>query len=191
MIIEEMTIEDCYGALTHARLGRLACSRENQPYIVPIYFAFEERFLYGFTTPGQKVEWMRSNPLVCVELDEVGDHAKWTSLVIFGRFEELPETDEFEDERSRAHELLQKHAKWWEPGCASRSQYSPEDRLTPLFYRIHIDQISGRRSSRDAIELAGRSCKQLPAEQSGCWLGSRFDTLTARLAGRRRIRRQP
>ena len=30
--------------------------------------------LYGFTTPGQKVEWMRANPLVCVEVKQGAAH---------------------------------------------------------------------------------------------------------------------
>ena len=73
MVIQEMTRDDCLNALARARLGRLACTHENQPYVVPIYFVYEEPYLYGFTTPGLKVEWMRSNPLVCVELDAVED----------------------------------------------------------------------------------------------------------------------
>ena len=41
-----------------------------------------EAFLYGFTTEGQKIEWMRANPLVCVELDEVENFDQWTSIVV-------------------------------------------------------------------------------------------------------------
>ena len=35
----------------------------DQPYIVPIYFSYDGKHLYGVTTLGQKIEWMRSNPL--------------------------------------------------------------------------------------------------------------------------------
>ena len=60
------------------------------PYIVPIYFAYEPDHIYGFTTLGQKVEWMRANPLVCVEVDEVLSHFRWSSVVVVGRYENLP-----------------------------------------------------------------------------------------------------
>ncbi len=90
MFIQKMTEAECLSILTRTRLGRLACAHENQPYIVPIYFAYEQPYLYAFTTPGQKVEWMRYNPLVCLEVDEVEDSEHWTSVVIFGRYEELP-----------------------------------------------------------------------------------------------------
>src|ERR1022692_3975080 len=73
MFIEEMTEAECLTTLARTRLGRLACAHKNKPYVVPIYFVYEKFYLYGFTTPGQKVEWMRSNPLVCVELDEIFD----------------------------------------------------------------------------------------------------------------------
>jgi nitroimidazol reductase NimA-like FMN-containing flavoprotein (pyridoxamine 5'-phosphate oxidase superfamily) len=90
VLIQELTKRECLSALAGARLGRLACTHENQPYVVPIYFVYEEPYLYGFTTMGQKVEWMRSNPLVCVELDEVENSEQWISILVFGRYEELP-----------------------------------------------------------------------------------------------------
>ena len=60
--------------------------RENQPYVVPVYLTYDvlsggEPCLYGFTTPGQKIEWMRANPLVCVEVDEVTAHDQWVSVI--------------------------------------------------------------------------------------------------------------
>jgi nitroimidazol reductase NimA-like FMN-containing flavoprotein (pyridoxamine 5'-phosphate oxidase superfamily) len=47
---------------------------------------------------------MRSNPLVCVEVDEVLSHDHWVSVIVFGRYEELPETSNEEAERIRARE---------------------------------------------------------------------------------------
>jgi nitroimidazol reductase NimA-like FMN-containing flavoprotein (pyridoxamine 5'-phosphate oxidase superfamily) len=149
MIIEEMSKSDCLRTLADARFGRLGCARENQPYVVPIYFAFRDPYLYSFTTLGQKVQWMRANPLVCVELDEVDDCDKWTSIVIFGRYQELPDNPEWNQERLRAHTLLQEHIGWWEPGCAGRAQLSPKQELEPVFFRIHIRDVTGRRAKPD------------------------------------------
>jgi len=164
MFIQEMTEAECLKTLTRTRFGRLACAHENQPYVVPIHFVYENSYLYGFTTPGQKVEWMRSNPLVCVELDENVDEIQWMSIVIFGSFEELPETQQDKErwnqyrslphhdrlqesggELRHAYELLQQNAEWWEPGCASSTHRNPVLPLLPVFYRIRIDRIGGRR----------------------------------------------
>jgi uncharacterized protein len=175
MLIQEMSERDCSNALTRAKVGRLACAHDNQPYVVPIYFVYEEPYLYGFTTLGQKVEWMRSNPLVCVELDEVQNREQWTSILLFGRYEELPEqpgAPEWDQRQRRehepwqatarptpassppgqqarlhAHQLLQEHGAWWEPGCASGTHRNPEQPLTIIFYRILIDRITGRRAT--------------------------------------------
>ena len=84
MDIQEMTASECRAMLTRVRVARLACSRNNQPYIVPIHVDLEDEFLYGYATLGQKIEWMRENGLVCLELDELttrGPGRAWSSSV--------------------------------------------------------------------------------------------------------------
>ena len=109
MVIREMSRARCLEVLAGARLARLACAHENQPYVVPVYLAYDEASgcLYGFTTPGQKVEWMRTNPRVCVEVDEIAAHDRWVSVVAFGRYEELPEASGNEGARLRGPERPQ------------------------------------------------------------------------------------
>src|SRR5450631_1482971 len=106
MVIREMSREECLRVLAGARLARLACAHENQPYVVPVYLAYHEasECLYGFTTPGQKVAWMRANPLVCIEVDEVAAYDQWVSVVAIGRYEELPETPGSDGTHGRAPE---------------------------------------------------------------------------------------
>ena len=106
MVIREMSRKECLRELAGARLARLACARENQPYVVPVCLAYDEASgsLYGFTTPGQKVEWMRANPQVCVEVDEIAADDRWVSVIAFGRYEELPETSVSDAGRPRAPE---------------------------------------------------------------------------------------
>jgi hypothetical protein len=61
MRISEMEDRECRDTLARLGFGRLGCARDNQPYIVPIYFAYEPDRLYGFATLGQKIEWLRTN----------------------------------------------------------------------------------------------------------------------------------
>ena len=70
MLVHEMNEGECRAALREMDFGRLACVRGDRPYIVPVHFSYDGRHLYGITTLGQKIEWMRSNPLVCLETDE-------------------------------------------------------------------------------------------------------------------------
>src|SRR5260370_9607284 len=70
---------------SRAHLGRLACSQGAQPYVVPCYFACDNKFMYSFSTVGKKIEGMRANPLVRVEADEVVNSQNWRSVIVLGR----------------------------------------------------------------------------------------------------------
>lgn len=147
MFIHEMTDFECCQALQQATVGRLACARDNQPYVVPINFVFHRDHIYAFTTLGQKVDWMRTNPRVCLEVDERTAHDEWQSIVVFGEYEELPDLPEHEAARVKALELLQKHAMWWEPAYIGATHRDAPHSEAPIFYRIRINRISGRRAT--------------------------------------------
>ena len=83
MFIHNMTEAECRQVLKAAQVGRLACAQGNQPYIVPIYFAYSEHHLYAISTLGQKIEWMRANPLVCLQVDELTSNDEWMSVIVF------------------------------------------------------------------------------------------------------------
>ena len=104
---------------------------------------YYREFLYSFATVGQKIEWMRANPLVCVEVDEIISRQEWQTVVIFGRYQELPDTPEFYRTRVVAHDLLAKTAMWWEPGYAKALLHGEERQLEPIYFRISIRKISG------------------------------------------------
>jgi hypothetical protein len=65
MVINEMTEKDCRDILARSLIGRLGCSHDNQPYVLPICLAYGRDYFYVFSTFGQKIEWMRANPKVC------------------------------------------------------------------------------------------------------------------------------
>jgi nitroimidazol reductase NimA-like FMN-containing flavoprotein (pyridoxamine 5'-phosphate oxidase superfamily) len=144
-MIQEMTRQESLDLLARTHLCRLACAQGSQPYVVPCYFAYHKNFLYSFSTVGQKIDWMRANPLVCVEADEVVNPQEWVSVIAFGRYEEL--TPEYESERVIAYNLLHEKAQWWEPGYVKTILHGTELPLVPVFYRIHVDQITGHRAT--------------------------------------------
>ena len=163
MIIKELITEECLEFLTEKRVGRLACSLENQPYIVPFHFAFDgSEYLYAFSTLGQKIEWMRTNPLVCVEVDDIKNQFEWISLIVFGSYEELPDTPEFEAERTRAFELLSRHAMWWQPAYVVGAHRGPTVDDKPIYFRIFIDKITGHRAVSDKPSFEPTEGKIVP-----------------------------
>lgn len=149
MVIEELTNRDCRAILERAHLARLACALHNQPYIVPVHVDFHDESLYGFAAMGQKIEWMRENPLVCLEIDELTTHTQWETVVVFGRYEELPDLPGYEYHRSIAEGLFQRHPVWWEPGSVPLDAHRPRPRI---LFRILVSRMTGRRAGPDTPE---------------------------------------
>jgi len=154
MLVREMEQKECQDLLVRLSFGRLACVRDNCPYIVPIYFAAEPHRLFAFATMGQKIEWMRSNPQVCIEVDEVKSHTNWSSVVVQGRYEEFPDTAKYAKERQLAQTLMEKRSMWWQIGFAAAQTRGQFDRDIPVFFCIHIDKISGRHATTDPVEAS-------------------------------------
>ncbi len=152
MQITEITATECQEIMARKGFGRLGCARDNQPYVVPIYFACQPGRLYGYSAFGRKIEWMRTNPKVCVEVDEVTSQFVWTSVILNGQFEELPDTPEFGSERLNAQSLLEKRILWWQIASAGGQLHPQSETVEPIFYCIHIDSITGHRAAPDPID---------------------------------------
>jgi nitroimidazol reductase NimA-like FMN-containing flavoprotein (pyridoxamine 5'-phosphate oxidase superfamily) len=58
-------------------------------YVVPITYVYEDGHIFSHSLDGKKIEMMRSNPKVCVQVEEVYSLFNWRSVIIHGRFEEL------------------------------------------------------------------------------------------------------
>jgi nitroimidazol reductase NimA-like FMN-containing flavoprotein (pyridoxamine 5'-phosphate oxidase superfamily) len=145
--ISKMADQDCRDTVRPLGFGRLGCSRDNQPCVVPIYFACEADKLYGFATFGQKIDWMRSNPLVCVKCDEIVGNDDWTSVVVLGRYEELPDAPRYSQARTKAQSPLEKQAMWWGNGLCSFKSPSTSG-ITVTCFLLHSRRgISGLRAS--------------------------------------------
>ena len=143
MLIQDMSSDMCIDLLKRTHLGRLACAQGSQPYVVPISLAYQEKFIYCFATVGQKIEWMRTNPLVCIEIAEIVSRQEWQTVVIFGRYEELPNIPELQETRLIAHNLLARVAGWWEPGYVKTLHQGKVRPLHPIYFRISVDNITG------------------------------------------------
>ena len=151
MLIKTMTRQACVDLLKRTKTGRLACAHEGQSYITPMSFVYDGNCLYSFSTVGQKITWMRANPLVCVEVDELVSPREWKTVVVLGRYEELPNTPGDDELRSYAYALLQRRPLWWEPGYVRTIVDGKERPIEFLYFRIHIDQMSGRCGIPDEV----------------------------------------
>lgn len=78
------------------KFGHLGCVLENsEPYIVPINYLFADEDIYIHSLPGQKISAMRTNPKVCLQVEDIADDGfEWQSVIAVGEFEEIEGRDE-------------------------------------------------------------------------------------------------
>ena len=120
-------------------VGRLGCSANDRPYVVPINYGYDGACLYGWATIGRKIEVMREQPLVCFEVDEVQGPTNWRSVLAEGLYEELT------DERERRAALVLLDGQG--PGLVPRA-LDASTRI--VIFRIRLTDRSGRFERRDA-----------------------------------------
>jgi uncharacterized protein len=149
MRIISISQQDCGELLNRVSIGRLACSLHDQPYVVPVSFSYETDRVYIFSTLGKKIKWMRQNPKVCLQVDEMGSRSSWTSVVITGTYLELLEP-QYTAEREHALEQLAQYSEWWRNPLAQRREQTSDLSIESVFFRIDIVSMSGLRGIHEA-----------------------------------------
>jgi nitroimidazol reductase NimA-like FMN-containing flavoprotein (pyridoxamine 5'-phosphate oxidase superfamily) len=149
MPILPISSEDCSELLQRISFGRLACSLHDQPYMVPVGFCYEPEKIYVFATMGKKIEWMRQNPKVCLQVDEIGSRSSWTSVIVTGTYLELRQP-QYSAERERARSRLGQTVQWWLTPLAERREQVDDLSIEPLFFRIDIKSMTGLRALPEA-----------------------------------------
>jgi nitroimidazol reductase NimA-like FMN-containing flavoprotein (pyridoxamine 5'-phosphate oxidase superfamily) len=150
MRVIEISQEECVELLERVSIGRLACSLDDQPYIVPVAFSCERDSIYIFSTFGKKIKWMRQNPKVCLQADEIESRSSWTSVVVTGTYLELSET-QYPAQREHALEQLTQFAEWWRNPLAQRREQTSDLAIESVFFRIDIKSMSGLRGMPEAV----------------------------------------
>jgi nitroimidazol reductase NimA-like FMN-containing flavoprotein (pyridoxamine 5'-phosphate oxidase superfamily) len=124
---------------------RIGAHNGEKVYVVPLSYVFYEGAFYCHSPEGMKIEMMRANPHVCVEVDEVLTTGKWISVIGWGRFEELKG-----EERSNAIRILIDNLPSVMPSYTKKQ--SPEWPFTTgsgedvpgVIFRIQPDELTGR-----------------------------------------------
>lgn len=84
-----------------ARVARLGCIVNGEPYVVPINCHLEGDRLYSHSLSGLKISGLRENPRACVQVDEIESDLRWRSAIAFGKYEEITKQNERADVLSK------------------------------------------------------------------------------------------
>jgi uncharacterized protein len=106
MSIGKLGKTDALAILRKGTLGRLGCIAADWPYVVPVNYYFDGENIYIHTLPGKKLDALRANPRVCLQVDEIKDSYNWRSVIAYGTFEEVSSEETRENVLTKLYSKL-------------------------------------------------------------------------------------
>jgi len=140
--VSDMSPDDMNALLQRESFGHLGCARDGRPYVVPMNYAYDGKELYFFTTHGMKTQFIRTNPQVCLQVEEVVDGTSWRSVMVVGRAIELTLADEIQ----RAMKLITERNPALAPAISNTQIDSLGRAVEIALYRITPEIIDGRQT---------------------------------------------
>lgn len=120
-----------------ARVARLGCIVNGEPYVIPINCLLDGDYLYSHSLPGLKISGLRDNPRACVQVDEIESDLRWRSAIAFGAYEEITKANE------RA-EVLTKLLHKFPMLTPVESAIAVDGAVAEVIvFRIHIERLTG------------------------------------------------
>ncbi len=145
----DLKTNQCIAILKNNYLGRLGYIAKNSPYIVPItYFYYDDsnNSIICYSGEGHKIEAMRKNHSVSLQVDEIDSVNKWRSVLVHGVFEELKGIDA----RHLLHEfaegvksIISKNEPTMPHAIGDFSSKIHQEKI-PIVYHIKILEITGK-----------------------------------------------
>lgn len=145
---KELEKSGCLEVLNNNYLGRLAYIHGKSPFVVPITFFHdeEEEQILSYSSEGFKLDAMRKNADVALQVDDIQSIQNWRSVLVHGIFEELA--------GSNAKQYLRKFSQGVQETIVNSNGMHPKfiqdftSRLQkgriPIVYRIQISNMTGK-----------------------------------------------
>lgn len=94
-MIETLSKQATGELLAAQRVGHLGCVlKTGEPYVVPVNYLYRDDEIYIHCLPGQKLDALRENRRVCLQVEKIEDNLHWQSVIVFGEFHEIKRTNE-------------------------------------------------------------------------------------------------
>ena len=119
---------------------------------------------------------MRENPNVCVEVEDVDDRFHWTTVVVFGRYDEISDAPKDKDLRERALHLLNDRSRWWLPGAAKPGGAGVDDSVQrdefEIFSDAEMEPVLREEEQPVEIQPGGESVQSFEKEKTNFQLAA-------------------
>lgn len=135
MNIGKLVNTDALAILSEGTLGRLGCIAAGWPYVVPVNYFFDGKDIYIHTLPGKKIDALRANPRVCLQVDEIKDSYHWRSVIAYGIFEEVTSEETRENVLTKLYSRL--------PHMTPVESKLVKGLKETIVFRIKVDEVTG------------------------------------------------
>ena len=126
---------DALAILREGTMGRLGCIASGWPYVVPVNYFFDGKDIYIHTLPGKKLDALRDNPRVCLQVDEIKDSYNWRSVIAYGTFEEVSNEDTRENVLTKLYSRL--------PHMTPVESRLVKGVTETIVFRIKVEEVTG------------------------------------------------
>jgi len=144
-VLGELDRETAEAILRRNHVGRLAFTFRDRVDIEPIHYIYAHEWLYGRTSAGTKLTTLHHHPWVAFEVDEIESAVEWRSVVIHGTVYFL--SPEGSDREREAYETAVEQLRSLYPDALTAKDAVPHRNV---LFRIHVDDVVGRRSTTQA-----------------------------------------
>ena len=135
MSIGKLGNTDALAILREGTLGRLGCIAAGWPYVVPVNYYFDGENIYIHTLPGKKLDALRANPRVCLQVDEIKDPYNWRSVIAYGTFEEVS------NEETRENVLTKLYSRL--PHMTPVESRLVKGMTGTIVFRVKVEEVTG------------------------------------------------
>lgn len=135
MSIGKLGNTDALAILREGTLGRLGCIAAGWPYVVPVNYYFDGENIYIHTLPGKKLDALRVNPRVCLQVDEIKDPYNWRSVIAYGTFEEISNKETQENVLTKLYSRL--------PHMTPVESRLVKGSKGTIVFRVKVEEVTG------------------------------------------------
>ncbi len=145
-MIGELNKEQINNILQSQSICRLGCVDDNKAYIVPVSYFFDGEFIYVQSREGKKINLMRKNPNICIEVDIINGLNNWQSVIAYGKFEEL-KGNASDTARKKLFDnvfTLMTNSKIHKFEHENHNELDDSNRIKVIMFCIKVTQVTGR-----------------------------------------------
>ena len=147
--MENLSESEIITLLKDNYIGHLSYIAQGRPFTIPITYFYDlgSNAIISYSAEGHKMEAMRKNGAVSLEVEEIVSNSNWQSVLAHGTFDELHGSDAkyYLHQFTEGVKNIIKQKEQILPEFISEFSSKSSSKKIPVEYRIKILEITGRR----------------------------------------------